>query len=76
MDCAASEFYDGESKTYDLAFKSKVGVCGGGWVAVGWGGFGFGRGVQGRCFCVLGLCLLGSAFHARRCASKPAKLAP
>lgn len=23
MDCAASEFYDGDSKTYDLAFKSK-----------------------------------------------------
>jgi len=24
MDCAASEFYDGESKTYDLAFKAKA----------------------------------------------------
>ena len=57
MDCAASEFYDGASKTYDLAFKSKV--CG------GWFGGG-GLGVGGRFLAVLRLvlCLLGSC--ARR----------
>ncbi len=56
MDCAASEFYDGESKTYDLAFKSKVGCVGwlgGGWVVwVVW----VGLVLKGAVFCALGSC--------------------